>query len=109
MPTKKDKSYQIRLQCEKCRKFIDVDLHVKMTERDRYGKPETYVPTKIPKYLEIVFEQGIGQLFRQKESYQMSSRMSIGIGSAGIQNPVYGSDEPIIVCKTCQQIKKLKE
>lgn len=104
---KKDKSYQIRLQCEKCRKFIDIDLYVKMTERDRYGNPSVYVPTKIPKYLDIIFTQGVERLSRHTEEYSMRNTMKLG--SAGIQNPSIPSDEPVIVCKTCQQIKKLSE
>jgi hypothetical protein len=110
MPTKKDKSYQIRLQCEKCGKFIDADLYVKITERDRYGNPNTYMPAKIPKYLDIIFTQGMDRLsrYRDKDYMHIAKKMAT-LGTAGVQNPHIPADEPAIVCKTCQQIKKLKE
>jgi len=107
MPTKKNKSYQIRLRCEKCGKFIDVDLYVKITERDRYGNPNTYSPAKIPKYLDIIFTEGIDRLSR--DEYYMHMTKIMGLGSAGVQNPIPNERELIIVCKTCQQINKLKE
>ena len=109
MKTEDLKSYQLRLQCQQCGKFIDIDFFVKINERNQYGKEEEIWPKKLPEYLLIGLEN-IGHAidrYKNEIAYQPMAIPSWTPGPSTIQ-PVK-QPEPILLCQECITLKALKE
>jgi hypothetical protein len=118
METNDLKSYQLRLQCQKCGKFIDVDFYVKLNERNQYGKEEESFPKKLPDYVVMALGEipnYLEDLRHRSQKYTQSSLASTWatapLGYAQSQ-PIQQSthqEQPIIRCQECIKLDSLKE
>ena len=103
----KNKTYQVRLNCQRCNKFIDIDFSMVITERNQYGKPERYIPAKLPEYINHMLDNGVNRLYEENH-WNQPTRLGQSPASNSL-NSHSQQRELLIVCKECKQIAKLRE
>lgn len=104
-------TYSIRLNCEQCLKFIDIDLSVDIYEKDQFGVDEKYKSDKLPEYL-LRFLETFNQFFH---NYTEGRRFNNNGSLHGVPpfrslqvNPAK-EDKKFFLCSACANLEKLIE